>query len=70
MMVIGTDSINVEMTLKELKIISNLIFERLSDMESGLGKADSHKYIGLMQLNGKIDGLKRLIEYKKNSEIK
>lgn len=68
MMTIGTDRINTEMMLKELEIISNLIFERLANMESNLGKADSHKYIRLMQLSGKIDGLMRLIKHKKNSK--
>lgn len=69
MMAISDDSINVEITLDEIKILDNLLRERLYELEENLAEVDSHKYIVLMQLEGKIEGLKNLISNKKNCEL-
>lgn len=67
MMAIGVNEINFDMTLDELKTTAVLLIERLAEMEIDLEKTDSHRYIRLLQLSGKINGLMNLIESKKIS---
>ena len=67
MMAIGVNEINFDMTLDELKTTAVLLIERLAEMEIDLEKTDSHRYIKLLQLSGKINGLINLIESKKIS---
>lgn len=67
-MVIGTNEINFDMTLEELKTIEDVVYERVFNMENDLDNVSSHQYIKLRQLLGKMCGLMALVENKQKTK--
>lgn len=58
------NKITFELTDEELNIIECLLSERVADMSGRLGTVDDRKYLQILQLKAKIEGLGKIYEYK------
>lgn len=71
MMTVSDKGINTELKYEELRILEALLSERESEMMGDIDNKDRHKFLELLQLKAKINGMTFLvdheIEVKKNS---
>lgn len=56
------------LTMDECKLIQNLCSERISELESNIGRMDPHIYTNLKMIEAKMDGYIKLMDSKKNEE--
>jgi hypothetical protein len=64
------NKITFELTDDELNIIECLLLERVADMSNRLGTIDDRKYLQILQLKAKIDGINRIYKYETKKELK
>ena len=56
------------LTMDECKLIQNLCSERISELETNIGKIDPHIYTNLKMIDAKMSGYIKLMNSKKNEE--
>lgn len=57
------NKITFELADNELHIIKCLLSERVADMGGRLGSIDDSKYLQILQLKAKIEGINKIYEY-------
>lgn len=63
MMTINNKGINTELKYEELRILESLLSERESEMMRDIENKDAHKFLELLQLKAKINGMTFLVDH-------